>query len=211
MSWSNEHPPRAHDALTQRRMPHATEKRDDIHRSFAQRYWQVPELVLIGIFAALAKVSGILIVLVGGGMNPLTIIISNVISIALLVVLLHKVQKLGTLSVFLIVSAIIDVLILGGSPIRIPASIVAGLIGEVVIFLLGGYGRMAAMLFGVALYDLLSRAISIGVAWLFLREEPRLIVIVGIMVSITYIGTLIGLWVGRQFIKELRHAGIVRK
>ncbi|MCG5529887.1 MptD family putative ECF transporter S component [Halorhodospira halochloris] len=180
------------------------------HAALTARYWQVTELVVIGIFAAVAKVSGILIILIGGGMNPITIIASNVISAALLLVLMHKTQKPGTLLIFLLVSAIIDILVLGGNPIRIPASLVAGGVAEGLIYMLGGYRRMAALIIGVAFYDLLSRVITIGFAWLMGREEPWIIIMVTIMVSITYLGTLIGLWLGRRFIGELRHAGIVR-
>lgn len=192
--------------------PHGAEAPSNAerHAALTARYWQVAELVVIGIFAAVAKVSGILIILIGGGMNPLTILASNVISAALLLVLLHKTQKPGTLVIFLLVSAIIDILVLGGNPIRIPASLVAGGIAEGLIYLIGGYRRMAALIIGVAFYELLSRVITIGFAWLLGREEPWIIIMVSIMVSITYLGTLIGLWVGRRFIGELRHAGIVR-
>ena len=51
-------------------------------------YWNVRELVVIGIFAAVIKVSSILVALVGGGMNPLTLIMKNLLFTTLLVVLL---------------------------------------------------------------------------------------------------------------------------
>ena len=39
-----------------------------------QRHWQSRELVLIGVFAAAAKLSSLLIALAGGGMNPVSLI-----------------------------------------------------------------------------------------------------------------------------------------
>ncbi|MBB5021539.1 MptD family putative ECF transporter S component [Desulfurispira natronophila] len=174
------------------------------------RYWQVPDLVVVGIFAAVVKVSSILVALMGGGMNPLTLILKNVIFTALLVVLLYKVRKFGTLTLFLVVSAIISALMLGGSLVLIPASILAGLIAEGVIMALGGYRFTWSIMVGVAIYDLLSKSIGLGFSWLMMREEPRIIIMATIIVAIGYIGSIIGLFVGRYFVKELRHAGIIR-
>ncbi|MBK5937116.1 MptD family putative ECF transporter S component [Halorhodospira sp. 9621] len=173
------------------------------------RYWSVSDLVMVGTFAALAKVAGLLIVLFGGGMNPVTLMASSIVSTALLLVLLHKVQRLGTLTIFLLVSAVVDILVLGGNPVRIPASLLAGVLAEGVIWLLGGYRRMFGLIIGVAVHELLARAISLGVGALLVREEPRLLLMVAAVVVVSYIGSLLGLWLGRRFIEELRHAGII--
>ena len=91
-------------------------------------YWNVRELVVIGIFAAVIKVSSILVALVGGGMNPLTLIMKNLLFTTLLVVLLYKLRKFGTLTLLLGVSALVSAMLLGGSLVLIPASILAGLL-----------------------------------------------------------------------------------
>ncbi|ABM61175.1 MptD family putative ECF transporter S component [Halorhodospira halophila] len=174
-----------------------------------RRYWSVSDLVMVGTFAALAKVTGLLIVLFGGGMNPVTLMASSIVSTALLLVLLHRVQRLGTLTIFLLVSAVVDILILGGNPVRIPASLLAGVLAEGVIWLLGGYRRMVGLLIGIAVHEFLVRAISLGVGALMVREEPRLLMMVAAVVTLSYLGSLLGLWLGRRFIQELRHAGII--
>ena len=58
-----------------------------------KRYWQVRELIVIGIFAALIKVSTLLIAIAGGSMNPVTLVLKNIVATSLLVVLLYKVRK----------------------------------------------------------------------------------------------------------------------
>ena len=39
--------------------------------------WSARELIIIGVFAATAKVSTVLIAMVGGGMNPLSLLLKN--------------------------------------------------------------------------------------------------------------------------------------
>lgn len=175
------------------------------------RYWEVRELVVIGIFAAVIKVSSILVALMGGGMNPVTLVMKNLVFTALLLVLLYKVRKFGTLTLFLGVSALVSVLLLGGSLVLVPASLAAGLIAEGVIMLIGGYGRSLNLIAGVAVYDILSKTMSLGVSWLMMREQPKLIAMAAIFVAIGYLGSIAGLFMGRYFVQELRHAGIVRQ
>lgn len=174
-------------------------------------YWNVRELVVIGIFAALIKVSSILVALVGGGMNPLTLIMKNLLFTTLLVVLLYKLRKFGTLTLFLGVSALVSAMLLGGSLVLIPASILAGLIAEALIKLLGGYRSPAAIMIGVAIYDALSKIMSLGVSWFMMREQPKMVVMAAMIVAVGYCGSLIGLFTGRYFVKELRHAGIIHQ
>ena len=59
--------------------------------------WTAQELVVLGVFAAAAKISSLLIALAGGGMNPVMLILKNLVFTTLLVVLLTKVPKSGTL------------------------------------------------------------------------------------------------------------------
>lgn len=174
-----------------------------------QPYWNVRELVVIGIFAALIKVSSILVALVGGGMNPLTLVMKNLLFTTLLVVLLYKLRKFGSLTLFLGVSALISALLLGGSMVLIPASLLAGLIAEGLIVAVGGYASTFALMLGVAVYDALSKTMAVGASWLMMREQPQMIVMVALFVAIGYVGSIMGLFTGRYFVKELRHAGIV--
>ena len=56
-------------------------------------YWKSQELVMIGVFAAAIKLSSLLIALAGGGMNPVTLMLKNLVFTTLLIVLLAKVKK----------------------------------------------------------------------------------------------------------------------
>lgn len=174
-------------------------------------YWLVRELVTIGVFAALIKVSSILVALVGGGMNPLTLVLKNLIFTTLLVVLMFKVRKPGTLLLFNAVSILMSMLLMGGGFFLLPAMILAGLAAEGLILALGGYGRGWAVLAGVACYDLLFKISSLGISWIFVREQPELLWMSAVFVLIGYCGAIAGLPVGSRFVKELRHAGIVHR
>ena len=59
-----------------------------------KRRWEPRELVLIGVFAAAAKLSSLLIALAGGGMNPISLLGKNLVYTTLMIVLLTKVPKL---------------------------------------------------------------------------------------------------------------------
>ena len=76
------------------------------------------------------------------------------------------------------------------------------------IFVLGGYGRAWAVMLGVACFDLVSKGLSLGISWFFVREQPQLLWMTGLFVVIGYAGALLGLPVGSRFVRELRHAGI---
>ncbi len=175
-----------------------------------QPYWQLQDLVTVGIFAAVTKVSSMLVALIGGGMNPLTLILKNILFTSLAIVLLYKVRKFGTLVLFIAVSSLISLLLLGGSIFIVPSMLLAGVIAEGIIVFLGGYKKSAALILGIGLYDLLYKCSSLGISWLYMREQQGLMVMVAIVVAISYIGSLIGLFTGVFFVKELRHACIIR-
>ncbi len=168
------------------------------------------ELVIIGVFAAVIKVSSILVALVGGGMNPLTLIIKNLLFTTLTIVLLYKVRKFGALTLFLLVNAIVSTLLMGGALFLIPSMLIAGPIAEVVILGLGGYNKSINLIIGVGLYDLMYKTGSVGLSWLFMREQQEMVIMSAIIVGISYIGAFMGLFTGAMFVKELRHACIIR-
>ena len=188
----------------------AGEKTDPARPPAPRRYWEVRDLAVIGIFSALTKVASLAVALIGGGMNPLTLILKNLIFTTLLIVLLFKVRKFGTLMLFIIVNTIFAMLLMGSGFFLLPPMLVAGICAEGLIVALGGYKKTVNLMLGVALYDLLFKAGSVGISWFFVREQPQVLWFTTVMVAIGYSGALAGLFVGVKFVKELRHAGIVR-
>ncbi|WP_319523077.1 MptD family putative ECF transporter S component [uncultured Desulfosarcina sp.] len=178
--------------------------------SIPRRYWEFRDLAVIGIFSALSKTASVMVALVGGGMNPLTLILKNMVFTTLLVVALFKVRKFGTLLLFTVVNTIFGALLMGGELVLLPPMLLAGLLAELVIASTGGYAKTLALMLGVAVYDLGYKAGALGLSWLFMREQPQLMWLMSVMVIIGYAGALAGLFVGARFVKELRHAGIVR-
>ncbi|WDN88606.1 hypothetical protein BuS5_01574 [Desulfosarcina sp. BuS5] len=176
-----------------------------------KRYWQVRELIVIGIFAALIKVSTLLIAIAGGSMNPVTLVLKNIVATSLLVVLLYKVRKFGVLTLFVMVSSVVSLLLMGGNMITVPGMLIAGLVCDCLIVVAGGYKRTWSLIAGIGLFDFLSRAITLGYSYLTFREEPKLFIMGVIVVTIGYLGCLLGLGSGVFFVKELKHAGIIRE
>ena len=182
-------------------------------RSWLRRYgdrWGARDLVVIGVFAATAKLSTVLIAMVGGGMNPVSLLLKNVVFTTLLVIMLYKVRQPGTLSLFVIVSALVNFLLLGGNVTLIPPMLVAALVSEAVMKFVKSLGWKGAVFWGVGCFDFLSKGLSLAVSYLMMRESPALMAVVLPIVLIGYAGSLIGLYTGYRSMKELRHAGIVR-
>jgi energy-coupling factor transport system substrate-specific component len=170
------------------------------------RYWQSGELITIGTFAALIKLSTMVIAIAGGGMNPVSMVLKNIASTSLLIILVYKVRKFGVLAMFSVISGLVSLLLMGGNAMLLVGSIGAGL-----VFLVSGYRKTWTMVLGVGLYDLLARAISLGYSWFFFQEQIKLFVMGMFVVGIGYAGCLIGLATGVLFARELRHAGIIRQ
>jgi energy-coupling factor transport system substrate-specific component len=176
-----------------------------------QPYWEVRDLAVIGIFSALTKVASLMVALVGGGMNPLTLILKNMVFTAMLIILLFKVHKFGTLILFIVVNTLFAMLLMGGAFFLLPAILIAGLCAEGLILALGGYQKPINLMVAVAVYDLMYKAGSLGIAWVFVREQPQVLWMATLMVAVGYSGALAGLFIGAGLLKELRHAGIVRQ
>ena len=175
-----------------------------------KRHWESRELVLVGVFAAAAKLSSLLIALAGGGMNPVSLIAKNLVFTTLLIVLLTKVPKSGTLLLFTAVSMIVSVCLMGGSLTLLPAALIGALVGEAVVKLTGGAAKPWAPWIAAGLYDFVGKAFSLGVSYLFMRESPQLMAMVIPIVLLGYVGSLVGLWFGYKTVGELKHAGFVR-
>lgn len=178
-------------------------------RRFGDR-WGARDLVVIGVFAATAKLSTVLIAMVGGGMNPVSLLLKNVVFTTLLVIMLYKVRQPGTLSLFVIVSALVNFLLLGGNVTLIPPMLAAALVSEAVMKFVKSLGWKGAVFWGVGCFDFLSKGLSLAVSYLMMRESPALMAVVLPIVLVGYAGSLIGLYTGYRSMKELRHAGIVR-
>lgn len=176
-------------------------------------YWDTESLVAVGLFTALAKVVSLMIALLGGGMNPLTLFLKNGIATALLVVLVARVRKFGVLALYVLVGQAISFLIAGGgTSLLLPGFLVAALVSDALIAAFGGYRRMGAVLVGVAVYDVLGRALSLGYSLVHARENLAMVAVAGVFIVLGYLGCLlIGLPCGAKFVKELRHAGIIRE
>lgn len=171
--------------------------------------WSCRDLVTIGVFAAIIKASTILVAMLGGGMNPVTLLAKNCLYVTLMIVLMHKVPRPGTLVLTVTLTALVSLLIMGQGMISAPAVITTALIGEGVIMLLGGYKKTFAIVTGLLCAELFGKAAGLGISWLAMREQPGMLVVASIFISIGAIGCFIGAWTGVRFMKELRHAGII--
>lgn len=176
-------------------------------------YWTTEHLVLVGIFSALIRLSSLAIGLVGGGPNPISLFIRNGLTTALLIVLVCRVRKFGVLCLYCFVNVVISFFMSGSIMIFLaPANLLAALLSDLIISAAGGYKNTLSVLAGVAMYDLFSRVISLSLSFLVMRENLQLVAAGAVMIILGYCGNvLVGLPAGYKFVKELRHAGLIRE
>ncbi len=176
-----------------------------------QGHFETRDLVIIGLFAGAAKATAIIIALMGGGMNPPTLMLKNIVFASLWVILLCKVPKTGTLALANTVSALLGFFLLGQAMISLPSLIAATLLVELIIKAIGGLkkGIMMAVL-AVAISELIMRIINLFIGYLGVREQPGLLVMVLIISAVGYLGILVGLFAGVKMVKELKHAGLIQ-
>ena len=175
-----------------------------------KHHWSIQELVTIGVFAAAAKVITMVVALAGGGMNPVTLLIKNLIFTTFFIVMLYKVRKSGTIMLFTFVSLIVSLLLMGAEASTSLGMFMASFIGEFFILLFGGMKNKYAPIIGVAAFDLSYRVLSMFLAYMVMRETPEIVYAVIPIIAVGYLGAVIGLYTGIKAVKELRYAGIVR-
>lgn len=176
-------------------------------------YWTTEHLVLVGIFSALIRLSSLAIGLIGGGPNPISLFVRNGLTTALLIVLVCRVRKFGVLCLYCFVNIVISFFMSGSVLIFLaPANLVAAIASDLVIAAAGGYRNTLSVLAGVALYDFLSRGIALAFSFIVMRENVQMIAAGAFMIALGYLGCLfVGLPAGYKFVKELRHAGLIRE
>lgn len=178
---------------------------------FSADYWAPSELILIGTFTGLIKISTMLIALAGGGMNPVTLVLKNTVATSLLLILVYKIRKFGVLSLFSIISTLVSLLLMGGNPMSIAGVIVAGFVCDLFIAPWNGFNSPIRLTLGIGLFDFISRTVSLGYSYFLYQEQMGMFMMGVIVVALGYLGCLMGLGTGIIFVKELRHAGIIRE
>lgn len=174
-------------------------------------FFETRDLVTIGLFAGAAKAATLVLALVGGGMNPVTMILKSAAFSAILVVMLAKVPKLGALTLANAVAAFLGFFLMGQAMISLPSALLACLTVEILVYSAGGFkNRLWLAALAVALSELAMRLMNLIVTYLAMREQPGLVVMVAMISAMSYIGILIGLFGGFKMVKELRHAGLIQ-
>lgn len=173
-------------------------------------HFSAQDLVVIGVFAAASKVATLLVALAGGGMNPVSLMGKNLIFTMLLVVMLCRVNKPGTLLLFTVINILVSMLLLGASVTLLPPMLMAACLAECAMYPFRNSDGLFGKILGAALFDCISKILSLGVSYLMMRENPSLMIMVVPFIALGYIGSLGGLFTGAKAVKELRHAGIIR-
>ena len=168
------------------------------------------DLVAIALFACIAKVSGLVIALAGGGMNPLALVLRNAVVTGLLIVMLAKVAGKGVLFLNAVLGGIVSLVLFGHGMMLLPGAIIGSIAGEGAMVIATKYGVRAHLpLVGAACSEISAKLISLCVTYVVLRENPVLLTPVLFVLGIGCVGTFLGLWGGWRMARELRRANII--
>jgi energy-coupling factor transport system substrate-specific component len=171
--------------------------------------FETGELVTIGLFAAAAQTTALVVALAGGGMNPLAMAARSAVHSALLVVLMAKVPRGGALTLATLVGGLISLMMMGQAMMALPAALLAAALTEAAFGRIGRAGpRLAAA--KVAASEVLSRALNLSMAALALREAPALMALVVVATISGALGAMAGVVLGARLCAELRRAGLIR-
>lgn len=173
----------------------------------------VSDYISIGVMGALAKSGATLIALVGGGMNPLTMILSNLFHMVILSALLVKIKKPFTLTLSYLTGIFISAFVMGKGITLIPLILLTSLIVEIIIYVFSlGYKKVFPLILGIFLGEASLKGINLLYIYWQWRESPMVKEIVGgnsIFVGIALIGSFLGIFASYKFIKELRRASLI--
>ncbi|MDR1657177.1 MAG: MptD family putative ECF transporter S component [Deltaproteobacteria bacterium] len=173
-------------------------------------FFKTHELVTIGLFAAGSRAATLTLALLGGGMNPLTMIIRSAVHSALLLVLLAKVPKTGVMTMAALVGGLLAFFLMGQGMVTLPAVVIATILVELLVKALGGLERRRSLgLLAVILSELFTRIFNVGFSYLAFREQPAMVIMVVVISAFSYLGILLGLIGGVKMVRELRHAGLI--
>jgi energy-coupling factor transport system substrate-specific component len=168
------------------------------------------ELITIGLFAAGSRAATLTVALLGGGMNPVSMIVRSAVHSALLLVLLAKVPRTGALTLANLVGGLLAFLLMGQAMMTLPAVVVATALVELSVRLAGGLERRPRLALPlVVTSELLIRCANVGISLLAFREQRAMAVMVVAISAFSYLGILLGLVGGVRMVKELRRAGLV--
>lgn len=169
------------------------------------------ELVTIGLFAGASKAASLMVALIGGGPNPITLLLRNAVLAALMMVLLIKVTRPGTLTLSTVVSVLLGLFLLGSATLSLPGIIMACIIAEIFMVAFAPLNcPVLTAAVGIAVSEFLRRGVSLGMSYIAMREQPELLIPSIIFMSFSYIGVLVGIYGGFKMSKELRHAGLIQ-
>lgn len=173
----------------------------------------VSDYISIGVMGALAKSGATLIALIGGGMNPLTMILSNLFHMVILSALLVKVKKPFTLTLSYLTGVFISAFVMGNGVTLIPFILLASLIIEIIIYISSSrYKRLIPLVLGIFLAEASIKGVGLLYLYWQWRESPAVKEIVigsSIFVGIALIGSFLGIFASYKFIKELRRASLI--
>ena len=176
--------------------------------------WTFKEYTAVGVTAALCIVMGVLIKVVLG------LFISNIPAVGSLVLgmiqaiiiglSIMRLPRLGFLTILGVCMGTVYGFIFPAHPFMFVTFILAGMAGDCIAWLLGGYQKQAALIIAVLTFRLSVIVFGALIAWWIGFAETDLAwTLILINSAGSAVGVLIGLWAAVKLSKELSRAGLL--
>lgn len=176
--------------------------------------WSVRDVTMVGVTAAISIIFGVVIkVLLGpiiGNIPGASQFLISMLQAIIISLAIMKLPKVGFLTLLGIITGSIYGFIFPGQLFLFVAFIAAGLVGDVVAVLLGGFPGKAALCGGVASFRLTIIFLGMVLAYWFGYSDTALawtLLLVGAAASA--IGAVVGVMLALRLSKDLQKAGVL--
>lgn len=176
--------------------------------------WTFREYTAVGITAALCIIMGILIKVVLGlvisKIPAASSLILGMVQAIIIGLSLMRLPRLGFLTILGVCMGAIYGFIFPGHPFMFGTFILAGLAGDCIGWLLGGYEKRTALIGSVVVFRLSVIVFGAVIAWWigFTKTDLAWALIL-INSAGSAVGVLLGLWIAVKLSKELSQAGLL--
>lgn len=179
------------------------------------REWSFKEYTTVGITAAMCIIMGVLIKVILGlvisNIPALGSLILAMVQAIIIVLSIMRLPKIGFLAILGVCMGVIYGFIFPAHPFMFVTFVVAGVVGDTMGWVLGGYTKKRGIVGAVLSYRLTVIVFGAVIAWWIGFAKTDLAWALILMnCAGSAVGVLLGAWIGIKLADELSRAGLLR-
>lgn len=179
------------------------------------RDWNFKEYTAVGVTAAMCIIMGVLVKVVFGlvfsNIPALNSLILAMVQAIIITLSIMRLPKIGFLTILGVCMGVIYGFIFPAHPFLFATFVLAGIVGDSMGWVLGGYSKTIGIVGAVLSFRLTIIVFGAVIAWWIGFAEADLAwALILINCAGSGVGVLLGSWIGVKLSKELGRAGLLR-